>query len=190
MHALAEEPLDLVLEFCEVAGRLGLYNRLPAQVFINADSSFVKIRSEKNSSRAIESTSNSKHARDQAPMGKAAALTFSVNPNGAVIMEVFTVFTDDEGNAEFDLLKELRGRNDSLWSFSENGHVDSEIFFDALKTLKKVLDRLYPGLDAVLFLDRIACQLQPETIKWCRENGIHPIYFPAHCTHFLQPCVM
>jgi hypothetical protein len=184
----ADETLDLVQNFCDAVGKSGWHDKLPANVFLNADETRIKIDGEQNSSPAIESTANSKHAGDQAPMGKAASYTPFVNAHGEVIMELFTVPTDSEGNAEFDLSKQLRGRDDTYWSFSETGYVDSEIFFNALKTLKKVLDRIYPGLEAVLFLDRLSCHVQPETMKWCEENGIHPIFFPAHCTHFLQPC--
>lgn len=82
-----------------------------------------------------------------------------------------------------------RGRHnwERLFAFTESGCINKELFSSILKHVVDLWSTLHPGLEAYLFGDELNAHVNLELMKYCYERKVHMWFFPAHCSHFLQP---
>ncbi|KAJ4441478.1 hypothetical protein ANN_11333 [Periplaneta americana] len=72
----------------------------------------------------------------------------------------------------------------SLISASKNGWISSELF---LKWINHFVMNISPARPVLLLLDSHASHVGIGVIDFARENDIHFMTFPSHCSHSLQP---
>ena len=71
------------------------------------------------------------------------------------------------------------GANPSGWS-------NAELFLEFSKTFQKFTR--WTVLDPILLLlDNHESHRSLSALEYCRNNGIHVVFFPPHCSHRLQP---
>ena len=70
---------------------------------------------------------------------------------------------------------------------SATGWMTTEIF--AMQVLPHIAAHAKPSQASpiLLLLDNHASHVSMEVVRFCRENGIHLLTFPPHCSHRLQP---
>ena len=70
---------------------------------------------------------------------------------------------------------------------SATGWMTAEIF--AMQVLPHIAAQAKPSQadPILLLLDNHASHVSMEAVRFCRENGIHLLTFPPHCSHRLQP---
>jgi len=112
------------------------------------------------------------------------------NANGEMIMAVFIIPTDKNGNANFEL-RELerrkRGQHQTFYWFTETGYNNSDMWLAILKKFKTEFQILYPGLEPMILADNLGSHETDEILEWAVLNKVHLVFFPANATHFLQP---
>ena len=69
---------------------------------------------------------------------------------------------------------------------NRSGWMNSELFPVVLRHFIKFMNVSITD-PAVLFLDNHVSHLSLEAIEPARENGLHLVTFPPHCSHKLQP---
>ena len=72
----------------------------------------------------------------------------------------------------------------TLFHNSENGWINSDIYFDWLKFFSR---NIPPTRPVVLIQDGHGSHISIEVIEFARENGIYILCLPAHTSHILQP---
>ena len=72
----------------------------------------------------------------------------------------------------------------TLFHNSENGWINSDIYFDWLKFFSRNIPPIRPVL---LIQDGHGSHISIEVIEFARENGIYILCLPAHTSHILQP---
>jgi len=163
---------------------------LSTRVLVNADETRVRIEGGQFRAKGIESTSKPKGGAIEATEGKAATYTPFHTADGKIVMAVFTLPLDINGNSNFLLRRVERPSRDShptYFCFTETGWMDAVTWHAVLEKLKEEMDRQYPGLQPILILDKLSVHMENENLRFCLANKIHCVFFPAHATHFLQP---
>lgn len=69
---------------------------------------------------------------------------------------------------------------------SPSGFMNSELFLDFIKKFQNFV-RCSIENPILLLLDNHESHRSLDVLKFCRENGIHILSFPPHCSHRLQP---
>lgn len=81
----------------------------------------------------------------------------------------------------------LNGGPDGCWGGANpSGFMNSDHFFDFIKKFQ-AFTRCSVDSPILLLLDNHVSHRCFDVIKFCRENGIHLLSFPPHCSHRLQP---
>ena len=78
------------------------------------------------------------------------------------------------------------GPDGALYSISDNGYMDSELFYGFISKLFIPHTNRIPG-PKLLILDGHGSHLNIDIINLCRENNIHLYCLPPHTTHIFQP---
>lgn len=75
---------------------------------------------------------------------------------------------------------------DTIMLLSDSGFINTELF---IKWLKHFYQYVKPSIEnpVLLILDNHSSHISLEAISFCRENGIHLLSLPPHCSHKLQP---
>ncbi|XP_055622889.1 uncharacterized protein LOC129766387 [Toxorhynchites rutilus septentrionalis] len=78
------------------------------------------------------------------------------------------------------------GPSGSTGGANPSGWINAELFLEFLKNFQKFTrcDRDYPVL---VLLDNHESHRSLAALQFCRDNGIHAVSFPPHCSHRLQP---
>jgi hypothetical protein len=163
---------------------------LSTRVLVNADETRVRIEGGQFRAKGIESTSKPKGGAVEATEGKAATYTPFHTADGKIVMAVFTLPLDTNGNSNFLLRRVERPSRDShptYFCFTETGWMDAVTWLAVLGKFKEVMDCQFPGLHPCLILDKLSVHMEDENLRFCLSNNINCVFFPAHATHFLQP---
>ena len=67
-----------------------------------------------------------------------------------------------------------------------SGWMNSDLFPKALQHFIEQMN-VSPNNPAILFLDNHSSHLSIEAIALAKQNGLHLLTFPPHCSHRLQP---
>jgi len=70
---------------------------------------------------------------------------------------------------------------------TENGYSTTETFQMMVAQFGQDFAERYPGLNSVLYMDRLGSHTTPEILATALENHIQVVLLPANTTHFLQP---
>ena len=92
--------------------------------------------------------------------------------------------------AEFHINKVALGarkKHPTYFGFTETGWMNSETWRVIIRKFHQEMCQQYPGMEPILLLDQLNVHLDDESLRFCVANKIHVGFFPAHCTHFLQP---
>ena len=73
---------------------------------------------------------------------------------------------------------------DALYSESEKGHINSELYLVYVKHLEQFLNRERP---VVIFQDNLGSHENVALVEFCMSKDIHLFNFPPKTSHLLQP---
>ena len=76
------------------------------------------------------------------------------------------------------------GPANTLYSQSESGHTDTELYLDYIRHLEPFL---CPQRPVVIFQDNLGAHENLELVRFCISKGIYLYNFPRKTTHLLQP---
>jgi hypothetical protein len=79
---------------------------------------------------------------------------------------------------------EKNGPRNALYSCSESGHIDADLYFLYIKHLDKFLGNDRP---VAIFQDNLGAHESLPLIEFCYAKQIHLFNFPSHVSHLLQP---
>ena len=81
-----------------------------------------------------------------------------------------------------------RGSIFRVYCTSKSGFITKELF--DLITQKFIENILQPNSNepSVLLLDKASQHLSQNALSMSLNNNLHFVYYPSHCSHFLQPC--
>jgi len=96
---------------------------------------------------------------------------------------------DGRGEYQFTLqpLTSGRGSWPTHWCFTESGWLDAESWLAILRVFKGLMTKIAPGIHPVLLQDNLSVHKTDAVLSFLVANHINACYFPAKCTHFLQP---
>jgi hypothetical protein len=73
------------------------------------------------------------------------------------------------------------------WTFNKTAAMNHELWESIMDKFVAHRKLLYPGLDSVVFLDRLSAHTQPALVRKMYTAGVHLVLLPVHTTHYLQP---
>ncbi len=71
--------------------------------------------------------------------------------------------------------------------FIETDYLNDELWKVIMKYYIKLIQRLWPGRDNLLLLDKLKAHMQPDVAAECLKNGVHTFYLVPNASHFIQP---
>ena len=77
---------------------------------------------------------------------------------------------------------------DALYGHSDNGWIDSKLFYGFLKHVKLFIDAKGIKTPILLFVDGHSTHMSLESSQYCHDNGIILYCLLENATHVLQPC--
>ena len=182
--------MDHVEVFAKWFGPWIIDKRVSATTLINADETRVTVDREVTSGKTIGIAGKRKKAAIVASSGKAATYLPFHSAAGIIIMDVFVIPTDNDDMAEFHINEVALGarkKHPTYFGFTETGWMNSETWRVIIRKFHQEMCQQYPGMEPILLLDQLKIHLDDESLRFCVANKIHVGFFPAHCTHFLQP---
>lgn len=73
------------------------------------------------------------------------------------------------------------------YASTEKGYMNKILWAEVMKEFVAILSPQLNGAAALLFLDHLASHEQAASLSLLLKNNIHPLFFPAHASHILQP---
>jgi len=83
--------------------------------------------------------------------------------------------------------RSLRGSYECFYMFTETGYTNRETFRIMIKKFEEIFNRRYPGLEHILYMDRLSNHVDEHVLETLSSNGGHGVCFPVGTTHFIQP---
>lgn len=158
-------------------------------IMLNCDETMLSITGDQTKKKVIESTQKWKNNSIELKRGETCAYLPIVSPFG-IIFSVF-ILPAKENQIVNVVIKNSYSRTRSshscFYMFTNKGYVTGEAFTAILKALREELNKNYGDYEILLFLDRLSCHLVDSNLKYCKQNNITTIYFPASTSHVLQP---
>jgi len=168
--------------------------KLSVNGLFNADETRVKLEKHKDFMKLIESKEKQAHEYLEPLKGKAASYIPIVSATGELFMSIFVLPMTKEGVAHLPMKlanpSSLHDRHSHpvYFAFTESGWVTAEVWKAILPAFRRRLDVLQPGLHACILMDNLAIHLTHEVLSCGMNDHIYQVFFPAHTSHFLQPC--
>ena len=78
----------------------------------------------------------------------------------------------------------LTGPKKALYTQSQSGHIDSELYLEYIKHIEPLLN---PERPVVILQDNHSCHENSALIEFCLAKQIHIFNFPPKVTHLIQP---
>lgn len=156
----------------------------------NADETRVRLDQGKGRYRFIVSSKKNMPSYQEGARGKCASYIPFVAANGTRILDVF-VLPKEGGVASITLSNLTFGRTRSvttLFCFTETGYLSEKEWIPIIKAFGLEFRRVAPKTEPVLLCDNLGVHRTLPTLLTYREMGVHTVFFPANCSHFLQPC--
>ena len=186
--------LQHVEEFIESFSRKLRTINFPKRAIVNADETRLFIKGNVFIEEAIESTRKRKKSKTGEHHGRSAGLLVFASADGKIILSVYILPVQFQGNNIATttlplkkLDKTLRGKWDRLYCFTDTGYLNNETWKNIMEEYILITERLYPSLDNLLILDGLGAHMQANIMMKCLDHGVHTIYFPSNCSHFIQP---
>ena len=107
-------------------------------------------------------------------------LTMCISADGRFLPTMFTF----KGNVPSNPECHEDGPKDAIYSSSESGHIDTELYTQYVCHLEPFLG---PNRPVAIFQDNLSCHDNPELIDFCLEKQIHLFNIPAKSSHIVQP---
>ena len=132
-----------------------------------------------------------KHGFLQPQSDHIRTLVMAVTAKGDVLVEL-RIFKDP-ANAKTNkiTLGGHRVRKREKWpvfyAVTENGYMDSNLWFDLIQRVVARYTLLYVGLKPILLLDHHTTHEQYSALSYLVKQEWNVLFFPSHTTHFLQP---
>ena len=76
------------------------------------------------------------------------------------------------------------GPKDALYSSSDSGHIDTELYAGYIRHIEPYLCKKRP---IAIFQDNLSCHENLELVEFCVEKNIHLFNLPSRSSHILQP---
>ncbi len=73
------------------------------------------------------------------------------------------------------------------YAFTEHGRMTNELWKNIMERFLEVIRLRDPGLEQVLYLDRLGSHLQPDVAAQCLAQQLWTVWFPPDTSEFLQP---
>ena len=73
------------------------------------------------------------------------------------------------------------------YAFTECGRMPNELWANIMDVFLDILETRDPGLEQVIYLDRLGSHLQADVAAKCLERQLWTIWFPPDTSEFLQP---
>lgn len=73
------------------------------------------------------------------------------------------------------------------YASTKSGYMNKELWSEVIKEFVAILQPQLGGASALLFLDHLSSHEQIPALSLLLKNNIHPIFFPPHASHILQP---
>ena len=103
-------------------------------------------------------------------------LTFCACASGELLPPMFTFKTSMPKGTDFHIL----GPENALYSTSESGHTDTDLYFDYIRHLEPFLCQTRP---VIIFQDNLAAHKNYELVQLCVEKKFN---FPSKVSHLIQ----
>ena len=156
---------------------IGIFN-VPSRIF-NVDETWYCEKAEKMRKVVVPSTSKMPY-KVHGGRKDHTTMTMCASAEGTVLPTMFTF----KGSIPRDSsVHELRPK-DALYTESESGHIDSELYIQYIKHIEPFLGRTRP---VVIFQDNAGCHENLELIEFCIDKNVHLYNLPSKTTHLLQP---
>ena len=107
-------------------------------------------------------------------------LTMCASATGDFLPPMFTFKSNKPSGTDYHTL----GPQNALYTSSESGHIDSNIYFDYIKHLEPYLSSERP---VIIFQDNLGPHESYDVVKYCMNKNIHLYNFPAKVSHLIQP---
>ena len=89
-----------------------------------------------------------------------------------------------QGNIPKSEMVHEAGPKDALYSHSDSGHIDTELYIQYIKHIEPFLCKRRP---VAIFQDNLSCHENLELVEFCVSKNIHLYNFPSKSSHLLQP---
>ena len=164
--------------------------RYPEHAIFNVDESRVTLSDTKRSARRLLARSNPKTGIRGARSRKHCSVIPFVSAAGETI-SVFYILAQSSKAKVLSVPHTRRNGGPSpfkeYYLTTENGYSTTETFQMMVAQFGQDFAERYPGLNSVLYMDRLGSHTTPEILATALENHIQVVLLPANTTHFLQP---
>ena len=107
-------------------------------------------------------------------------LTLCISADGRFLPTMFTFKGKVPASQECHEL----GPKDAIYSQSESGHIDAELYTQYIRHIEPFLGERRP---IAIFQDNLSCHNNDELIDFCLSKQIHLFNIPAKSSHLVQP---
>ena len=183
------ELLGTVTEWCEWYESFLAIHNVSGRVVYNMDETRLVVTGKQHNTKVLVPVGQQKYSALEARGGRGATYVPIICAEGFRLIDVFIVPLADKGSATATItLKELRGDVPVFFIFNKSGWLNSECMDLILPKFIELHRQTQRGaVDPILLMDNLPAHRKPESCKWCVDNKVLCAFFPAHCSHFVQP---
>ena len=162
----------------------------PAFAIFNVDECRVSLNDSKKGAKVLTPKKFNKGGLSANRTTKHCTVVPFCSASGETI-SVFWIYPLGQKQKQVSIPVCQRSRSRKLYReyfiFTETGYSKKETFPIMLAQFEKDFHRLYPAVDAVVYMDRLRSHVTADVLATMIGRGLHGVLLPAGTTHFMQP---
>jgi hypothetical protein len=182
--------LDRVRNFVKFEELYQKKHYFPAHAIFNVDECRVSLNNSKRGAKVLTPKKFSKGGLSAKRSNKHCTVIPFCSAAGETI-SVFWVYPMGPNQKEVAIPTCQRSRSHKRYSeyylFTKTGYTNNSTFPIILAEFERDFHHRYPGLDAVVYMDRLQSHVTSEVLATMVGHGLHGVLLPAGTTHFMQP---
>jgi hypothetical protein len=190
----APERYEQIQQWVDQVGRFLGEHSFTAETIWGADETLLAIRSGRAGAIRLEAVGKV-NCNYQFPRGtKYGSIIIFSNAAGhapfAVVILPLSFQGETRRFADFYLPGDrmpVHSKMDVYFAFTEKGYMTNSLFKTIVVKFLEIVKSRHPDLENLLFLDRLGAHLQPGLVRLCLLQRLYHVWFPAHCSEFIQP---
>jgi len=191
---VAPELYKQVQAWIRTAEQVEAEHHYSPETIYNADETLISIKNVKHSGLTVEVVEKKNHnevGTKRLTYGSMISFSNAAGWTPLIVVILPADFREaDDKTAEFFLPGERDKASDHtavMYAFTKKGYMDNALFVSVMAKFRAIIKARHPDLDHLLFMDRLQAHLQPAVVAACLADRLYTVWFPPHCSEFLQP---